>query len=198
MTYARAQGLLVPEVFDADGPDLVLERIVGPTMLASGTRRPWLLRLHAQRLAQVHAAVHAVSAPPWLHSRLGTGETLLHLDLHPDNVLLSPAGPVIIDWTNAARGSAEVDAADAWLIISAARPSGSRWRSAVAEVGQSDFARVFRRKCGLDFASGLPVAAARRLRDPNLGAEERQRIRSLVGPSHIAEERRDRGRGLQA
>src|SRR5205085_1357238 len=32
MRYARDQGFPVPAVFDADGPDLVMERVVGPTM----------------------------------------------------------------------------------------------------------------------------------------------------------------------
>ena len=74
---------------------LVLELVDGPTMLADLGRRPWRLARHARTLAELHARLHKV---PY------EGERLLHLDLHPDNVLLSARGPVVIDWTNARAG----------------------------------------------------------------------------------------------
>ena len=42
---------------------------------------------------------------------------MLHLDLHPANVILSPDGPVVIDWTNGARGDAAADLALTWIIL---------------------------------------------------------------------------------
>ena len=51
MAYARGAGLPVPEVFDVDGPDLVMERVAGPTMTAALARRPWTLAAQAGRLA---------------------------------------------------------------------------------------------------------------------------------------------------
>jgi len=41
MRYLHGQGYPVPEVFDADGADLVMARVPGPTMLAELGRRPW-------------------------------------------------------------------------------------------------------------------------------------------------------------
>ncbi len=186
MTHARAAGLPVPEVFDVDGPGLVLARADGPTMAAALVRRPWTLAAHARTLAGLHAAVHAVPAPDWLDgvpvdgAPQPRGAALLHLDLHPENVLLTAAGPVVIDWTNAARGPAAVDVADAWLVMSVASPSGGRAQAAVVAAAQGTFARLFRRAAGLDLGPALPAAAARRLADRNLGAGERARIRRLA------------------
>jgi aminoglycoside phosphotransferase (APT) family kinase protein len=182
MAYARTAGLPVPEVFDVDGADLVLERVVGPTMTSALARRPWTLAAQARVLAGLHRAVHAVPAP----DRLpvvgdGGGTALLHRDLHPDNVLLSDAGPVVIDWTNAARGPAEIDVADAWLVISVGSVPGRRLQAAVVGAAQGTFARLFRRAAGLDLAAALPAAATRRLADRNLNGRERQRIRRLAG-----------------
>ena len=44
---------------------------------------------------------------------------MVHLDLHPLNVIMGPAGPVVIDWTNAARGNPAVDVGMAWLLMAA-------------------------------------------------------------------------------
>ena len=181
MAYARASGLPVPEVFDVDGPDLVLERAHGPTMTAALVSRPWTLPREADTLARLHRAVHEVPAPEWLERRIGVGDALLHLDLHPDNVLLTDAGPVVIDWTNAARGPAEVDVADAWLVLSGARLSGPWWKAATVRAAQGTFARLFRRAAGLDLGPALAVAAIRRLADRNMDERERQRIRRLAG-----------------
>jgi hypothetical protein len=180
MAYARASGLPVPEVFDVDGPDLVLERADGPTMTAALASRPWTLPRQADTLARLHRAVHEVRAPEWLDRRIGTGEALLHLDLHPENVLLTATGPVVIDWTNAARGPAAADVADAWLVMSVAGVPGGRLQAAVVAAAQGTFARLFRRAAGLDLAAALPAAAARRLADRNLGDRERHRIERLA------------------
>ncbi|WP_040338792.1 phosphotransferase [Candidatus Blastococcus massiliensis] len=181
MAYARSHGVPVPEVFDVDGPDLVLERADGPTMADALVRRPWTLARQAGVLATLHRAVHAVPAPDWLDRRVGTGDALLHLDLHPENVLMTAAGPTVIDWTNAARGPAEVDVADTWLVLSAARVPGPAWRAATVAAAQGTFARTFRRAAGLDLGPALPTAAARRLADRNLDGRERQRIARLAG-----------------
>lgn len=181
MTYARSAGLPVPEVFEADGADLVMERVVGPTMTSALTRRPWTLAAQARALAGLHRAVHDVPAPDWLAGPFAGGDALLHLDLHPENVLLTAGGPVVIDWTNAARGPAEVDVADAWLVISVGSVPGGRLQSAVVGAAQGTFARLFRRAAGLHPGPALEVAATRRLADRNLDGRERQRIRRLAG-----------------
>ncbi|MBX3287086.1 MAG: phosphotransferase, partial [Actinobacteria bacterium] len=47
------------------------------------------------------------------------GTKVLHLDLHPGNVICSPHGPVVIDWANALRGAGEIDVALTWILMGA-------------------------------------------------------------------------------
>jgi hypothetical protein len=42
---------------------------------------------------------------------------VLHLDLHPENVMLTGRGPVVIDWRNAEAGPADLDTAFTALIL---------------------------------------------------------------------------------
>src|SRR3984957_20694557 len=55
MRHAREFGAPVPEVFAVSGPDIVMERADGPTMLEALGRRPWTLRGQARVLARVRA-----------------------------------------------------------------------------------------------------------------------------------------------
>ena len=50
----------------------------------------------------------------------GDDDRLLHLDLHPDNVLVAGQGVMVIDWQNAARGPAGADLAKTWISPAAA------------------------------------------------------------------------------
>jgi aminoglycoside phosphotransferase (APT) family kinase protein len=190
ITWAGAHGVPVPEVFDATGPDIVMEKVDGPTMLADVARRPWRLFRHAATLATLHRQVHSVPGPPWLRTPFGDGETLLHLDLHPLNVLLSPRGPVLIDWEGAARGPAEADLALAWVVVAMSTPPGSVWQRAVGVAGQRLFADAVIRHSGVRVdATWLAEAARHRLRDPTLQPEEAARIRRMLAKRHSTESR---------
>jgi Ser/Thr protein kinase RdoA (MazF antagonist) len=83
-------------------------------------------------LADLHRRLHALDAPPWLPHHPDGGDRIVHLDLHPLNVLYGPNGPVLIDWPNAARGRAETDLAQTWLIIAASDTSD---QGLVARIG---------------------------------------------------------------
>jgi aminoglycoside phosphotransferase (APT) family kinase protein len=127
MRYLSAAGYPVPEVYDADGRDLVMERLDGRDMLADLGRRPWLISRHARTLAGLHDRLHQITAPPGLPvaastdgSALGSGSAVLHMDLHPANVMLTSRGPVVIDWTGARSGPAGADVALAYLIMATA------------------------------------------------------------------------------
>jgi tRNA A-37 threonylcarbamoyl transferase component Bud32 len=108
MRHAREHGFPAPDVLEVGGDSLVLERIPGKTMLEVVFRRPWTLRRNMSVLADLHERLHRIAAPPGLEAA-GDGDALLHLDLHPENVILSPAGPVLVDWANARRGEPALD-----------------------------------------------------------------------------------------
>ena len=45
------------------------------------------------------------------------GDRLLHGDFHPGNILMSAAGPVVIDWPNVTRGHPDADVGRTLLTI---------------------------------------------------------------------------------
>lgn len=184
MVYARSRGCPVPEVLDAHGRDLLMERVDGPTMAADPMARPWMLRRHARLLASVHATVHSVAGPEWLDRPFGAGGSLLHLDLHPENLLIVGSEVVVIDWTNAAVGPADADVLDTWLVVSAVRPSGSGLQAAIIGRAQSSLANMFRRAANMkEDQPLLRLVAQRRLADRNMTSSERHRMVRLCGPT---------------
>lgn len=161
MKHARAHGFPVPEVLEVLAHGLVLERIEGPTMLTDLRRLPWRGIRHARTLAELHARLHKIDFE---------GERLLHLDLHPDNVLLSERGPIVIDWTNARAGDPALDIALTWVI--GVTSGGLPGRA---------FTRLFLRHVDREAArAALPDAVAFRLADPNVTEPERARARRLL------------------
>jgi aminoglycoside phosphotransferase (APT) family kinase protein len=110
MRHAAGHGFPVPEVHEAAGTDMVMERLAGPTMaeaLLAGELSP---ADGAAMTADLLRRLHEVPA------RSGPG-TIVHLDLHPENVLLTPRGPVVIDWRNGGDGDPDLDTALSALIL---------------------------------------------------------------------------------
>ncbi|MFD8974484.1 MULTISPECIES: phosphotransferase [unclassified Streptomyces] len=93
MERLARQDYPVPAVFHAEGPDLVMERLAGPSLLdalLSGAYEP---EPAGELIAELLTRLHALpDAPP------------AHLDLHPGNVVLTDRGPVVIDWETAEEG----------------------------------------------------------------------------------------------
>jgi len=181
MEHARRHGFPVPAVHDARGTDLVLERIDGPTMLADLARRPWRVHAHARTLADLHSRLHAIPAPPGLPSLLGDGPRLVHADLHPDNVLLGPDGPVVIDWQAAGGGVPADDVAFAWIIMTTSEIPGPRPVRALLGAGRQLFVDAFVTHAGRAEAQArLASMAVLRLDDPHLRPRERTQVRALA------------------
>lgn len=176
MRWLHDGGYPVPRVLSASGREMVMQRIDGPTMLADMGNRPWRIGRHLRLLAALQRSLGELTAPDWLPAvpHVPAGDAVLHLDLHPLNVLLSPAGPVVIDWTNTARGPAGFDVATSYVVLATSSVDlvrerlGRRW-AVRSFVGASD-----------DHAEFVIAAAERRLLDPNVTAEERARIRRLL------------------
>ncbi len=127
MDYVRGYGYPVPAVDEIsdDATSLVMERIEGPTMLGPLKRSPWSIRRYGVVLADLHIRLHEIPAPDFLPaSPVAKGDRVLHLDLHPLNVLIGPKGPVVIDWSNAASGDPASDVCLAWALMAAGQIPG--------------------------------------------------------------------------
>lgn len=168
MRHVRALGFPCPEVHDASGADLVLERIEGPTLTQHLLDDPTddAIDRGARTLAALHHRLHGIA--PMAD---GVG-VITHLDLHPDNVLLHRGGVVVIDWSNARHGDAATDVAMTWLILHPFRTvldgAGLLLDRFLTHVG-SELARA-----------GLATAAPLRLSDLNLSGFERDAVLGLL------------------
>jgi len=181
MQHARSHAFPVPAARALDGTDMVMDRVSGPTMLADMMRRPWLLARHAATLAGLHERLHAIPGPDWLPAPLGDGGSLLHLDLHPDNVILSPSGPTVTDWPNAARGAGAADVAHTWIVVACSLPPSGIHRRALSLVGRRAFLALFLRRVDrVEVRSWLAAAGAYRLSNRTLPEAELESIRRLL------------------
>jgi aminoglycoside phosphotransferase (APT) family kinase protein len=184
MEFVRSHGYPVPAVASVseDGYELVMERVDGPTMANFGVSRPWLLRRLGSQLAELHESLHALPTPDWLNpAPCGDGSQLLHLDLHPLNVLMSAKGPVVIDWTNAAVGAPAVDVVLTWILcVSGDAPMGRLERVAV-DIGRSLFVKSFLKRFDEEERLGvLREVVEWKCRDAHMREIEIARMRLLV------------------
>jgi aminoglycoside phosphotransferase (APT) family kinase protein len=184
MEYARSAGYPVPQVFELsdDGTDLVMERIEGRSMLDAIESAPWRLPRYAAMLADLHDRLHAIAAPDWVRDAAGgAGESLLHLDLHPLNVIVSPSGPVVIDWANASRGRPGADVAASWLLMASAEIPGNRLKARALGVFRSALVRSFLSHFDLKpVKAELAAITEWKCRDAHMNAAERGRMWALA------------------
>ena len=181
LRWAARHGVPVPAVREAAGPDLVLEHVRGPSMLGALLDDPAGAAGHGRVLASLHRSLDRVPAPAGLPTPTGQPGRLLHGDLHPDNVLLAGAGPVLIDWTNAASGPSGYDTATTWLVLACfdhpdpdvgARLAGLRRPLLDAFLSGIDRSAA---------AAALPCVVAHRTADPATTDVERARIEAFAG-----------------
>ena len=123
------------QIIKADGHyGIIFERVKGPSMLAEMSTKPWKIIQYARLMAELHVAMHDViiSGLPlpsqrehlqqrlrqsdvlsanhketilYILDRLPDSNRLTHGDFHPDNIVMTPDGPVIIDWATARQGN---------------------------------------------------------------------------------------------
>jgi len=134
----------VESLLEIDGRlGIIMERIPGPTMIDVIENKPWQCTHLGRVLADLHTQVHSceTGALPSqrddlqkrvnndaglaqdmkdallesLH-RLPDGNSICHGDFNPGNIIMSPRGPVIIDWADARRGHPLADIARTWLL----------------------------------------------------------------------------------
>ena len=182
---------------DLDGRrGLLFERVAGPSMLEVVGRQPWRAVGLAAQLAEVHAAVNRGSADlepqrEYLRrhvgradvpepvreralaaiERLPDGDRVCHGDFHPDNVVLTARGAVVLDWPNATRGVPAGDVARTMMLFRDAAlpehipPAKAVLFQAIRRLSGSVYLTRYRRLTGLcpeDLAAWrLPLIVAR-------------------------------------
>jgi aminoglycoside phosphotransferase (APT) family kinase protein len=136
------------ELVEVDGrPGIVFERLHGPSMLQVIEKQPWKSIPLIRQLAELHVRMHTCVLSEGLDSQrtqieraigwskdlteaekqiilenlacLPDGNVLCHGDFHPDNVLITAKGPVIIDWMTGTRGAPLGDVARTVLLFQA-------------------------------------------------------------------------------
>ena len=183
MEYARGFGYPVPAVDEIsdDGTSMVLERVVGPTMVGSIKSKPWSIRRQGAMLADLHIRLHEIPGPEFLRaSPVGQGDRLVHLDLHPLNVLIGPKGPVVIDWPNAARGDPASDVCLAWILIEAGEIPGGVVGQALGRF-RSFLINSFLARFDLEeIRPSLAEVVAWKVQDTNISPAEQRRMWQVV------------------
>lgn len=133
------------ERVECDGrPGIVYERILGDSMLKVLSRKPWRAFALAQQMARIHQDIHLVRVKDLPHAtavisaqiskapliseqekqeildqlaHLHDGDRLCHGDFHPDNIIVSEKGLVVIDWITATMGDPLADVARTAVLL---------------------------------------------------------------------------------
>lgn len=148
----------------------------------------------ARVFAEVHAEIHACSNIPELPSQrllatvirriavlppdlkeatlkaldeMPEGDRLCHGDFHPYNVLMSPRGPIVIDWNNAHIGNPLEDVARSTLILSGFSVTHPSYRPIIDQFNHAYLERYFQLRPGdpEQLVAWQPIVAAVRLSD---------------------------------
>jgi aminoglycoside phosphotransferase (APT) family kinase protein len=134
------------ERIEVDGrPGILFERLSGSSMLQVLGAQPWKVVSMARQLAELHARIHRSILPAGLPTQrrqiergiqagaslpadireaalarlaqLPEGQALCHGDFHPDNIMITARGPVIIDWMTGTRGHPLADVCRTSLVF---------------------------------------------------------------------------------
>ena len=157
----------------AQGPDLILERLDGATLLQALDAQDVGIAEGVRILLDLHDKLHAVPVPaPGVAARvIGRGECIVHLDLHPANILMTSKGPYLIDWELAGLGPAGLDLATTALVFAEIVADGDEYsRPAHAML------RHFTEIAGPGFRDHVADAAAERASNTTFDADERELI----------------------
>jgi Ser/Thr protein kinase RdoA (MazF antagonist) len=180
-----------------DRNGLVFQRVNGNPMYEIFKRKPWQGNHYARRMAVLHGKLHtsivqadipyqrqrlvdkiqhAAALPGHLQSKalaaleaMPDGDRLCHGDFHPGNILLTPQGEIIIDWTDATRGNPLSDLARTTILICGAAETsqiGNIFEKAFVKTIHAEYIRhYFKLHPGgeQEYRRWLPIVAAARL-----------------------------------
>ncbi|KQW53555.1 hypothetical protein ASC77_04590 [Nocardioides sp. Root1257] len=163
-------GYPLPRVHSAAGPELVMDRVDGPTLGEALLIGAVDASHGAGLLAGLHRDLHDLAWPG-----AGPGECLVHLDLHPLNVILTASGPVLIDWTNARVGRAGLDVAVTVLVLVQVGLADDALREVLLP-----FTEEFAARAATPYAAELAEATAFRRANPHQTEDEAARFDEAV------------------
>jgi aminoglycoside phosphotransferase (APT) family kinase protein len=133
---------------------IVYEHVSGPTMLQQLVTKPWHVRKLSRQLAELHFAIHQVPLEEmpsyrehWLSdiervsnlspefkarllavvNQIPEVNQLCHFDFHPDQVVFTARGPLILDWMTACRGDPAADVARTQILLTIGKPPDASW-----------------------------------------------------------------------
>jgi aminoglycoside phosphotransferase (APT) family kinase protein len=178
---------------------LVYDRVDGPSMLEEILRDRGRSDALARVMAELHADMHSRAAgtlPSLVHGmrhaieragasigvkvhdaamhrieELPDGDALAHGDLHPGNIVLTEAGPRVIDWLTASRGPVAADVARSLFLLGDStvpgdlRPTDARALATLRGTFAARYLDRYHQNCAVDAdeiaAWRLPILAAR-------------------------------------
>ena len=133
---------------------IVFERVSGPTMLQLLVTKPWQVRKLSRQLAELHFAIHQIPLEGmpsyrehWLSdiervphlspevkarmlaivNQIPEINQLCHFDFHPDQVIFTARGPLILDWMTACSGDPAADVARTQILLTIGKPPDATW-----------------------------------------------------------------------
>jgi aminoglycoside phosphotransferase (APT) family kinase protein len=196
---------------------IISERIIGTSLMQELQRHPQNVAGIARQLADLHVMINQTPAPIGLpgqfdqiiykihrtdalsdHEKeqiiahlkaLPEGNCLCHGDFHPDNVLITEKGPVIIDWLTGTSGSAAGDFFRTVMIMTtSAMPAGiPRVKAVVLDLFRSLLVRNYQKQYlqELPIKSDeltrwkLPILAARLMEVEDYPAEKENILKQI-------------------
>jgi aminoglycoside phosphotransferase (APT) family kinase protein len=181
--YVADHGYPVPAIKDVldDGTAIVMERIDGPLMVDAMLKPPWKMPAMLKTLGDLHDQLHEIPAPEWFPQLPDGGDRVVHLDLHPLNVIMSPRGPVVIDWPNAARGEGISDAALTYVLLTCPTMPGPRALDIALRPIRPRVGKMFaKRWWNAAFRERIAAAADLKALDKNMSPTEVDAIHNLA------------------
>lgn len=152
-------------------PGLIYERVDGVSMFHLSNAKPWRLVPLARQLAELHTEIHKYPGtglpserdaffemlqltpdlPTHLKPRLLSlaeklpdGNALCHFDFHPDQVLVTAKGLVVVDWMTAQQSHPLADVARTAVILSVGRvPYGGPTKQLITHLWRRAFLRTY-------------------------------------------------------
>ncbi len=128
---------------------IIYEKILGTTMLSMLAKKPWQVAQHSRVLAELHHKIHQIKVDAsstyhdqWLRNiervpnlseeiklklinqvkQLPNDNRLCHFDFHPDQIIYTEKGPMILDWMTAEIGHPSADVARTQILITIGKP----------------------------------------------------------------------------